>query len=327
MEKNTRSRKWLLTINNPIEKGYTHERLSEILSEFRGLLYWCMSDEVGQEGTYHTHIFFCVQNPVKFSTLKNRFDGAHFDMCRGTSRENRDYVFKEGKWIEDKKHETNLPETHEEFGELPTERPGKRTDLSNLYAMIKDGLSNYEIIEAAPSFLFRLDEIERVRQMLRDEFYKKEFRTLNVSYFFGPTGSGKTRFVMDEYGYDNVFRVTDYKHPFDGYKGQDVVIFEEFRSSLPVQDMLNYLDGYPLQLPCRYNNKVACFTKVFIVTNIQLESQYRLVQHEFQETWKAFLRRVHSVVQFFDDGSKAEFLSAKNYLESGPLEHVFKEEK
>ena len=26
--------------------------------------------------------------------------------------------------------------------------------------------------------------------------------------------------------------LTDYTHPFDGYKGQDVIIFEEFRSDL-----------------------------------------------------------------------------------------------
>ncbi len=32
-------------------------------------------------------------------------------------------------------------------------------------------------------------------------------------------------------------------------KGQDVIVFEEFRSSLKIQDMLNYLDGYPCELP------------------------------------------------------------------------------
>ena len=79
---------------------------------------------------------------------------------------------------------------------------------------------------------------------------------------------------MEKYGYQNVYRVTDYDHPFDSYKGQDVIVFEEFRSSLKIQDMLNYLDGYPCELPCRYNNKLACFTKVYIITNISFNQQY-----------------------------------------------------
>ena len=107
---------------------------------------------------------------------------------------------------------------------------------------------------------------------------------------------------MDKYGYENVSRVTDYKHPFDNYKGQDIVIFEEFRSSLKIQDMLNYLDGYPLDLPCRYNNKIACFTKVYIISNLPLNDQYRDIQREYEETWKAFLRRIHKVMYFTSDG-------------------------
>ena len=100
---------------------------------------------------------------------------------------------------------------------------------------------------------------------------------------------------MEQYGYSNVYRVTDYAHPFDGYKGQDIVVFEEFRSSLAISDMLNYLDGYPVDLPCRYANKVACYTKVFIISNISFEQQYPNVQVDNPETWAAFRRRIKNV--------------------------------
>ena len=66
--------------------------------------------------------------------------------------------------------------------------------------------------------------------------------------------------------------------------------------------MLNYLDGYPLDLPCRYNNKIACFTKVYIISNLPLNDQYRDIQREYEETWKAFLRRIHKVMYFTSDG-------------------------
>ena len=118
---------------------------------------------------------------------------------------------------------------------------------------------------------------------------------LEVTYIHGTTGTGKTRGVMEQYGYANVYRVTDYQHPFDSYGGQDVIVFEEFRSSLKIQDMLNYLDGYPIVLPCRYNNKQACFHKVFIISNWSLTEQFASVQGDYPETWKAFLRRIHHI--------------------------------
>ena len=165
--------------------------------------------------------------------------------------------------------------------------------MSKLYDLVKDGLSDFEIIDSNPRYIQQLDKIENVRQILRYEQFKNCFRELDVSYITGATGAGKTRSVMEKYGYQNVYRVTDYDHPFDSYKGQDVIVFEEFRSSLKIQDMLNYLDGYPCELPCRYNNKLACFTKVYIITNISFNQQYINIQAESKETWKAFCRRIH----------------------------------
>lgn len=291
----TRSRKWQLTINNPIEKGFTHDKIKEILSEFSSLVYWCMSDEVGESGTFHTHVYFYLDSASRFSTVKNRFAGAHIEMANGTSLENRDYVFKQGKWLDDKKKETNIEDSHEEYGECPLERPGKRSDLTNLYEMIREGKSNFEIIEENPKYMLHLDRIEKTRQTILESEFKNTFRKMRVEYVCGVTGAGKTRGVMEKYGYDKVFRITDYLHPWDGYKGQDVVVFEEFKSSLRIQDMLNYLDGYPLELPSRYANKVACYTKVFIISNVLLEDQYRFVQQEDLGVWEAFLRRVHCV--------------------------------
>lgn len=313
MEKDSRSRKWLITINNPKEKGFTHERIEDELKQFASLLYWCMADEVGDEGTYHTHVFVALENATRFSKLKKHFPGAHFDMANGTSAQNRDYVFKQGKWVKDKKAETNLQDTHKEYGEMPIERQGQRNDIFDLYAMIKEGISDYELLELNPEYMNKMDKIERARQIIRNQKFKGVFRELNVEYVFGTTGTGKTRGIMELYGYENVYRVTDYHHPFDNYNGQDVVIFEEFRSSLKIQDMLNFLDGYPLDLPCRYNNKVACYTKVYIITNIPLEAQYVTVQSDYGETWEAFLRRINKVKEF-TPGVVHEYQSLQEYF-------------
>ena len=64
MAKNTRSRKWQVTINNPSEKGYTHEKIKELINELKSLIYACWCDETGKEGTYHTHIYFVCTNAI-----------------------------------------------------------------------------------------------------------------------------------------------------------------------------------------------------------------------------------------------------------------------
>jgi hypothetical protein len=314
MDNDTQSRKWLITINNPIDKGFTHEKIKEELIKFKSLIYWCMSDEIGQEGTFHTHFYIQAPGGIRFGKLKKHFNGGHFDVANGTAAENRDYVFKEGKWLNDKKGETNIRDSHEDMGtEVPVERQGARNDLADLYDMIKQDMSTYEIIDNAPDFLFRVNDIERVRQVIRQEKYKNTLRFLDVTYIYGKTGTGKTRGVMEKYDYD-VYRITDYHHPFDNYSGQEAIIFEEFRSDLKIQDMLNYLDIYPLDLPCRYNNKKACYTKVFIITNIMLEEQYPNVQKEFPETWNAFLRRIKKVEVFKSEKEIDRYDSVEQYF-------------
>lgn len=115
--------------------------------------------------------------------------------------------------------------------------------------MVEDGANDAEILRAFPSAMNHLPRIQQARQTLLEEKYKNDYRELHVVYIWGGAGVGKTRSIMERYGYENVFRVTNYSHPFDGYKGQKVILFDEFRSSLPLADMLNYLDG--LRLCCR----------------------------------------------------------------------------
>ena len=295
MPRNPSSRKYLLTINNPLDHGFTHERIKAILLEFSGLVYWCMCDEVGEQGTPHTHVYVVFKNSVMFDTMHKRFYGVHIDKANGSNQENRDYVRKEGKWADDSKHETNKPETFEEYGELPPDRTKTESQAEQIMQMIVDGKSNADIIRQIPGAYSKLNYIEQARQTLLADKFMDKYNKKDVTYLWGDTRVGKTRSVFDQYGYRNVYQVTDYAHPFDGYDGQDVIIFEEFRSSLKIEDMLKYLDGHPIMLPCRYNNRVACYTKVFLISNIPLERQYPNIQQECPKTWDAFVARIDHV--------------------------------
>lgn len=309
MPKDPQGRKWLLTINNPLEKGLDHKAIQEILTQFPSLLYWCMADEKGE--TEHTHIFFALEHPTRFSTIKRRFPTAHIDRAEGTAAECRAYVQKSGKWAESDKAETSIPGTFEELGELPVERQGERTDLALLYGYIKDGLSNFEIMEQNPDYMLNLEKIERARQAVREQQYRETFRSLEVTYIWGPTGTGKTRSVMERYSYAGVYRVTDYTHPFDSYAGEDVLLLDEYSNNFKVRDLLNFLDGYPLNLPARYSNRVACYTKVYIISNLCLSKQYPDIQFDSPATFAALLRRIHTVIHYTAPGEFQEYGTAE----------------
>lgn len=300
MPRTQSSRKYQLTINNPKEHGFTREILHNILAGLKSCVYWCMCDEIGEQGTHHTHLYLAFRNAAEFTMIQERFYGAHIEIARGSHHENRDYIRKEGKWADDAKHETSLPDTFEESGELPPEQDRRKKQTEEIMEMLESGASNAEILREYPSAMTRLSHIEQARQTLIEDEFRDKWRTLTVTYLYGETGTGKTRSVMERHGYRNVYRVTNYDHPFDNYKGEKVILFEEFRSSLPIADMLKYLDGYPVMLPCRYADKVACFDTVYIVSNIPLERQYPGVQQNEPETYMAFLRRVQNVEEMLD---------------------------
>lgn len=315
--KNTQSRKWLLTLNQPQEKGYTHQKIRELFIGLKSVTYYCMSDEIGlEQQTPHTHVFIAAGSPIRFTTIKKRFPQAHIDVVRGSCAETKAYIEKSGKWENDKKHGTSVPGTFEEWGSLPVEQSGRRTDWEIAYDMLENGCSVMDIIRKDASMMRYRSILEQTRQELKAEQFRDTFRLLETTYIYGETGLGKTRYVMEKYGYSNVCQITGYQHGcFDKYQGENVIIFDEFASSFKIQDMNNFLDGYPLMLPCRYANKTACYQKAYIISNIRLEAQYPVVRVEAPAVWDAFIRRIHKVMIFYESG-KFDTFTTEEYFKS-----------
>ena len=309
MENNTQARKWALVINNPLEAGLDHAAIREILRRFAPS-YFCMADEIATTGTYHTHIFLLAPSPIRFSTIKNRFPTAHIEKAYGSAKANRAYILKEGHWADTDKAETSVPGTFEEWGDLPAEKEEEAPEMFKLIQDLRAGKSVMEIIEDNPKLAFRIREIETLRQAILEEKYSAENRALEVTYLYGASGTGKTRGIFEKHDRKSICRITDYGGKngvrFDAYHCQDVLVLEEFHSQIPISAMLNYLDIYPLTLPARYTDRIACYTKVYITSNIPLEEQYRDIQRYQMETWRAFLRRVRNVIEYLPDGSTVQ---------------------
>ncbi len=331
MKNNTRSRKYLLTINNPAEHGETHDIIFKKLKQYQ-YQYIAMCDETGSQGTYHTHVYVKYNNAIRFTTIKEMFPSANIFSAVGSSVQNRNYILKcapehhkknngsyEYKDASGKSHVgINHTETFEELGECPKEEQGRRSDLEYMYQLVKENYTISEIVEIIPDTAIKhIDKINKLRHAyLVDKFKGQRRLDLKVNYITGKTGLGKTRNILDEYGDENVYRVTSYEHAFDSYQCQSVICFDEYRSSLKLQDMLNYLDVYPVILPARYSPKVACYTTVFVVSNWTFEMQYSELQKdpEQKSSYEAWIRRFNGYVKEYTENGIITYPTMQDYL-------------
>ena len=317
--KDTQAFAYTMCCNNPEEKDYNHGKIRELLMSIPKIDYWAMCDEIGLETqTPHTHIYFHATQGIRHSTLRKKFPGIDIRVSKGTAQQNRDYIRKEGDYEDSDKKETNLIDTFEEWGELPISRQGRRTDLEHMYDLVKQGKTNAEILElCGETAIKHIDKISKLRHdYLIDKYRCTRRLDLKVHYITGKTGAGKSRDILDEHGDSNVYRVTDYQHPFDSYQLEPVIVFEEYRSSLRLQDMLNYLDVYPVTLPARYAPKVGAYTTVYVVSNWHFEQQYSELQKdpEQKSTYNAWVRRFNGEVKEYTDDGIITYSSMKEYL-------------
>lgn len=308
MARSKQARKYNIVINNPQECGMDHEVIKGQMEKLSTVEYWCMGDEIATTtGTYHTHVFIYSHSPVQFNTVKNVFPPAHIENAYGTAEENRTYILKGGKWATSEKAESTVEGTFEEYGTMPSEKQEKAPTMTLVMEMIENGAANAEIIRKFPSLAFKSNDLDVLRQTFRKEKYMSENRKVTVSFLYGATGTGKTRGIYERHPAGDVCRITSYRSGgayFDAYDGQSVLVLEEFQGQIPVAELLTMLDIYPLMLPARYADRVACYTRVYITSNKSLPEIYG---NEFiasqHRTWMALLRRIDEIIEYSEDGS------------------------
>lgn len=247
-----------------------------------------IAEETGDEGkSPHLQGYLEFKNAKTWSAtmkwLGGRDNVSDLAMRKGTAYEAWLYCRKEGNILIEK-------------GGLPDEEyTAKEGTWVKIQRMVRDGASWLEICDEFPNVAIHMGSaIQRYKVEL--DLQSADWRNVHVTYVSGKTGAGKTKAICQAYGYPNVYRVTDYQNPFDSYNGQDVIVFEEFRMGrkpkIAFPQMLNYMDGHPIVLPCRYSNRLLQATRIFLVSNWKLEDQYPWIQEDYPEDWNAFLRRL-----------------------------------
>ncbi len=319
----TQARDWCFTVNNP---ALSDTEFYEYLQTLPSVKYFIFCRERGNgtednpDGTIHFQGYIEFSCGKRFSTLVKCFGAdkvgnqGHIEPRNGTRKGCADYVRKTGKHAD--KANTQIGDVFE-WGEFIAD--GQRSDLTEIVAMVDRGATDEEIKTAFPSQFLRYSRnIRDLRALKLDErfalFESKYREGMEVVYIYGKPRTGKSRYVYEKHGYGNVYSVQGYSEgkSFDGYKGQDVLLLDEYRSGFNFGMLLKYTDGQPCGLLCRFRNRVACWTKVYIVSNIPLEKQHKDIQLTESDSWRALLARITAVYNF--DISKTEPINRKKSL-------------
>jgi len=213
---------------------------------------------------------------------------------KGSREQARDYSMKQGKYEEESSCQILAPIA---FGKWVDN--GQRLDLEDLATDIENGKTDIQIFNRDPvAFMRHQRMIRETRSMLTNNQWASVYRDVQVCYISGPTRIGKTSLITKHFGYENIHRITDLDNPWDSYTSQPVVIFEEFRESFPLHSMLSWLEGHPVELPARYFNRQAAFTKVFIISNWSWSQQYQDIRESHPEDFSALMARIQHSISF-----------------------------
>lgn len=165
---------------------------------------------------------------------------------------------------------------------------GRRTDLEAVTAMIiKEAPPLKRIaMEFPTTFVHFHKGLSLLRETTRPDPPLQ--RDVKVQVLWGRTDQGKSHRVNTLY--PTAYRVGTGRDPFGMYDGEDVIFMEEFTDKLFSISLLNqYLDKWPVQIDCRYYNKHARWTKVFIVSQFNPLEWYPL---ENPQARAALFRRI-----------------------------------
>lgn len=267
MSTEDRSRRWMLTVPAEGEKGVSRTEIEDALEPYASYL---GQMEQGEGGYLHWQVLVVHDQPIRFSTLKRKLPTAHLETARDLVKCVA-YVQKEDTRVED---ERPLVKGVIEAG--PGQ--GHRSDLDDLRARILDGQETVDDLLMGDTTAWRHGRMTADLVAARDRArLGAGTRNVEVRVIFGDTGTGKTSAAIEGLqALGSVCRVTHWgAGAFDGYDGQDGIIFDEFAGQPSLSELLTWLDVYPVDLPARYRSRPAGYERVVLCTNTPPWNWYR----------------------------------------------------
>lgn len=251
----------------------------------------------------HYHLHVELSRPQRLGALQLAFGapGCHGEVVRSRS----------GSITYCTKPETRDPDPHSiEFGERGRGQ-GERTDLNDLRDSFAVGFREggaRAAWEAAYGGHFRaaLAYSRGLQAYQRHLSYRTRTEAPQVEIHEGSTGTGKTRQAYERF--PGLWRsppaIRSQAIWWDGYYGQAAALIDEFDGeTFPIALMLQVLDRYPLQLPCKGGFIDWAPDVIMICTNLPFTHWYGSVPNQQRA---ALQRRITKYWSYFTGGDAVE---------------------
>ena len=235
-------------------------------------------------GKLHWQGFCCFAKKLKLGKLATagvkKYLGAttHVEIARGSIRDNERYCSKK---------ESGIEGTFAKFGNAPIEEP--KFSYAQLREDCKSKKNMMEIVH--DNFQLYVQHGTNVRNAVVALRPPPQMKRIVSICLFGSTGVGKTEWVKFQFHPDDVY----FKMAgpwWDGYTGQQVVVFNDFYGEHRIGEMLNWNDMYPTQVEVKggmvwLRHRYAIFT-----SNQDPREWWKKILDEKQDVRDAWNRRL-----------------------------------
>lgn len=261
------TKSWCFTINN-----YTDEDI-EIIKKI-DCVYIIAGLEIGEQGTKHIQGYISLKKKCRLSAMKKIHNKAHWEAAKGNSKQNKEYCSKEGNILIEK-------------GTMP--KAGKRTDVDTVKEIIKNGGTMKNITDIATNYQC----IKIAEAMLKYNEKSRNFKPL-IKWYYGTTGTGKTRQAFEELGFENTWISGKNLRWWEGYDAHENVIIDDFRADFcTFHELLRILDRYPYRVETKGGSR-QLVAKTMIITSAYHPSEVYKTREDIEQ----LLRRIDSIEQF-----------------------------
>lgn len=253
------------------------------------LVYCCIASELHKEGQPHRHVFLALKEAIKadqftFDMPNQREQGPVFHGNYQVARSPKDalaYVKKDGDIVE--------------FGECPYKEKMSTAEKNRLF--LSRPLE--ELVDEGEISLYSYKQLVVARNMyLMSRNANKARVPPKVYWLYGPTGSGKTRYAVEQGGEE--YWISNHSEWFDGYWGQKTAIIDDLRAgTYKFAFLLRLLDRYPMLVQIKGGWVVWDPEIIFVTAPARPEQVF--INRETGETWDTvdqLVRRVHEFIEF-----------------------------
>lgn len=243
-----------------------------------GFEYLCYGvEKCPTTGKMHHQGYVEFKTNQRLTTLGKKFR-CNFERRRGTAEQAIEYCKKDGVFFE--------------FGVKPkVKEQGKRTDINEVKDMVKNGANMSQIAEVTTSFqAFKFAE-----SLLKYQEKKRSWKP-TVKWYFGPTGSGKTKTAVEEAG-DNYWMSGRNLKWWEGYDGHENIIIDDFRADFcTFHELLRILDRYEYRIEVKGSSRQLLAKNIWITCPKEPEEIYSTREDILQ-----LIRRIDEIKKFGSD--------------------------